>query len=586
MSRVCERLRGARLWPSTRIPSLPERGQWGFTQALIREVAYSTLSRKERRERHVAAARYFEGLEDEEVSGMLATHYLDAYLASPDGPEADTVAAQARVALRAAAERAAALGSHGQAIAYLRRGLDAAPGPGDSAQFLEEIAREEFLAGRLYDAEATAHRAAEAYDAIGNAAAALRVTAKEAEAIISRFEAAPAIAILVPAVERALTVGDDTTTLLLEAQLARGYMFNEEPANSLEWSDRTLVTAERLSDLAVIADVLVTKGIVLGNLGRIREGIGLMEVALRLAEANDLSATVIRARLNLAAQLPTIDPRAALEVARQGWDDARRAGVRFAMAILMQNALESAIPMGGSQWAEDALDELLEGTVDDANRSALLGSAITIRVLRGRPFDSELDELRELAARAVAGTGADWALAVAEAWIAFGQGDYEAAIRGALELAPRNALNAPLLLRDGARSAVLARDPVAAREQLRLLAATGVRGPTLDLERDVVEAGVVALEGRWAEATVAFDRAIRRLGEVGLDLDVGFAWLSIVAVAPAEDPLAARAEEEARAIFERLHTPPFIAQLDRLVADRAARGTVVPTTVPHERAPV
>ena len=109
-------------------PQSPERGQWGFTQALIREVAYATLSKKERRAQHIAAARYFESLEDEETSGMLATHYLDAYLASPDGPEADVLAAQARVALRAAADRAAALGSHEQAIAYLRRALEAAPG--------------------------------------------------------------------------------------------------------------------------------------------------------------------------------------------------------------------------------------------------------------------------------------------------------------------------------------------------------------------------------------------------------------------------------------------------------------------------
>ena len=38
----------------------PERGQYGFIQSLIREVAYGTLARRERRSRHLAAARYFE----------------------------------------------------------------------------------------------------------------------------------------------------------------------------------------------------------------------------------------------------------------------------------------------------------------------------------------------------------------------------------------------------------------------------------------------------------------------------------------------------------------------------------------------
>src|SRR5262249_24908537 len=88
-------------------PPAPARGQYGFVQGLVREVAYSTLSRRDRRTRHLAAARYFESLGDEELAGVLAVHYLDAWKAAPDGPEGDVVAAQARVALRAAAERAA-----------------------------------------------------------------------------------------------------------------------------------------------------------------------------------------------------------------------------------------------------------------------------------------------------------------------------------------------------------------------------------------------------------------------------------------------------------------------------------------------
>ena len=49
-----------------------------FIQAIIREVAYGTLSKRERRARHLAAARYFETLDDQELAGALATHYLAA----------------------------------------------------------------------------------------------------------------------------------------------------------------------------------------------------------------------------------------------------------------------------------------------------------------------------------------------------------------------------------------------------------------------------------------------------------------------------------------------------------------------------
>ena len=566
-------------------PQSPERGQWGFTQALIREVAYSTLAKKERRARHLAAARYFESLEDEEVSGMLATHYLDAYLTSPVGPEADAIAAQARVALRGAADRAAALGSHEQAVAYLRRALEAAPTRADAAQLLEEIAREEFLAGRLRDAEISAHRAAAAYDEIGDPAAALRATAREAQAITSRFDPAPAIAILVPAVERAQTVADDAATVLLEAQLARAYAFNDELALAVQWSDRTLVTAERLGDLPVIADVLITKGMVLSNLGRVREGIGLIEAAKQLALAIDATATALRAQTNLSAIQPTVDPRAAIAQARVALESARRAGARVSMVILAGNAAEAALFAGGSEWADAAVEELLEVTLDPSSRIALLGNAISGRVLHGKAYEDVLSELSESVNAAEPGSATEFVGGAASIWIAFVGGDYPAAVRDAFRLAPMSTLNAPMMLLIGARAAVLDRSPDQARELLRLLAETGVRGPTVDAQRDVVAAGIEALEGRWAEATIAYDRAIRRLRELGLDLDVAIAWLSVMTVAPPDEPLV-DAEREARALFERLAAPPFIAQVDRVRAERTSGRPAARTLASVERAQV
>ena len=59
-------------------PRSPERGQYAFVQALIREVAYGTLAKRDRRSRHLAAARYFESLGEDELAGALAAHYLAA----------------------------------------------------------------------------------------------------------------------------------------------------------------------------------------------------------------------------------------------------------------------------------------------------------------------------------------------------------------------------------------------------------------------------------------------------------------------------------------------------------------------------
>ena len=72
-------------------PRSPERGQYRFVQSLIREVAYGTLARADRRARHLAAARYFETLGEDELAGVLAGHYLAAHEASSAGEEAEAV---------------------------------------------------------------------------------------------------------------------------------------------------------------------------------------------------------------------------------------------------------------------------------------------------------------------------------------------------------------------------------------------------------------------------------------------------------------------------------------------------------------
>jgi len=75
-------------------PRSPERGQYAFVQALIREVAYNTLAKRDRKSRHLAAARFFEGLGTDELAGALAGHYLAAHENATEGPEAEALAAQ------------------------------------------------------------------------------------------------------------------------------------------------------------------------------------------------------------------------------------------------------------------------------------------------------------------------------------------------------------------------------------------------------------------------------------------------------------------------------------------------------------
>ncbi len=130
-------------------PRSPERGQYAFVQALIREVAYNTLARADRKTRHLAAARYFESLGSDELAGALAGHYLAAHANAAPGGEADALAAQARIALRAAADRALALGAHDQAVAFLEQAVTVSADPAEQGEMLERASESAAAGGAI-----------------------------------------------------------------------------------------------------------------------------------------------------------------------------------------------------------------------------------------------------------------------------------------------------------------------------------------------------------------------------------------------------------------------------------------------------
>ena len=103
-------------------PRSPEHGQYGFLQDLVRRVAYETLSRRDRRARHLAAAEHLSAaLTDEEVTEVVASHLVDAYELDPDADDAPAIRERARLALVHAGERAGALAAAAEAQRYFER---------------------------------------------------------------------------------------------------------------------------------------------------------------------------------------------------------------------------------------------------------------------------------------------------------------------------------------------------------------------------------------------------------------------------------------------------------------------------------
>src|SRR5499427_5693347 len=101
-------------------PLSPEKGSYRFTHQMLRQVAYDTLSRRDRKARHLAVAAHLRAAfpgDGEEVTDVIARHYLDALDAVPADPDAETIRGQAIAALIRAAERAGRTGAAGLAAA-------------------------------------------------------------------------------------------------------------------------------------------------------------------------------------------------------------------------------------------------------------------------------------------------------------------------------------------------------------------------------------------------------------------------------------------------------------------------------------
>jgi class 3 adenylate cyclase/tetratricopeptide (TPR) repeat protein len=546
-------------------PRSPERGQYGFVQALTREVAYHTLAKRDRKVRHLAAARFFESLGSDELAGALAGHYLAAHEAAAEGPEADALAAQARIALRAAADRAAALGAHEQAVVFLRQALTVTTDPGEEAELLERAGDSASAALHTDEAETLLRRAVALHRDLADQAAAARATAALGQALIEAYRTEQALAVLEPAADEFAALGTDPGFIALLGQLARAYMLHEEPARAVEVADRTLVAAERADLVGLVADTLVTRGSALGDLGRGYEGQGAIETGLHLAERRGLAVTALRARVNLGALLDRDDPRAAVENNRVGLAEARRLGQRAYALTFLTNAAEGATSAGDWDWALPELEELLTSELEREERILVLVAVLSVRDWRGDPVDELLAELERLA-RESSDPSILYAATGVRAGRAFARGEFDDAATGYRRAAVLSAGNAPNCHGLAARASLLLQDAASAASDLAALEATGVHGTTIDARGASIRAGLAALDGRPADALSLYRDAIRRFRDLGQPVDEAFTAIEMASLLDPAEPEVRAAVDAAREILTRLRAQPFLERLDTAMA--------------------
>jgi class 3 adenylate cyclase/tetratricopeptide (TPR) repeat protein len=562
-------------------PRSPERGQYAFVQALVREVAYNTLARRDRNARHLAAARHFEDLGSDELAGALAGHYLAAYRNSAEGPEADAVGARARIALRAAAERAIALGSYDQALAFLDEALTVTTDPGESAELLERAGEAASAAGRHEAAERRLREAIAAQRELGDRATIARATAALGGALLSGWRAPEALALLEPAADEFADLAADPAGIAVGGQLARAYFLTEDLRRAIEVADHVLEAAEHADLQAIVADTLVTKGTALAWLGRPIEGLALLAAGQELAETHGLVANrAYLAHNNRSIIEGSRDPRAALEIARAGLARARRLGRRAMVAVLLGNAAWYALRTGDWPWALAELEASLTEEFEGPDLVTLPGNQVLYGTLRGEPVVDQLDQV----ARLVGDSDDPRMLSLVvelDAYVAFAAGRLGDARTAWRRFAELQVGSLPAALPPAARVALWAGDGAAALEDLAALDESGFRGPAVEADRRTIRAGIAALEGRSEGALSLYREALRAWRDLGLTWDEALCGLDMATLLDPANPEVQAAAETAREILVRLEASPFIARLDAALArasDRAGQS-VAPTTV-------
>ena len=525
-------------------PRSPERGQHRFVQAVVREVAYETIAKADRRAKHLAAARYFEALGDDEISGVLATHYLEALRATSPGPEADAVAIQARIALRAAAERAESLHSYAAAYHHAEDAIAITSDPLEQAALHEVAARCGSLLA-LPEAIEHAQTAAELAGAGDD-----RATANRALALTARIQTdygkSDGIGTLEPVA--ATMAEDEPEAARVFAELARLFMLTDRNDEAVEMAERALRAAGPSRNTEVVVEALTTQATALWYM-RPDEGDAVFRGAIQLADREGHITSALRARNNWSSNLLFDRPyHEAAEALSEGIDLARRFGLASWLGVFVTSRAEIRVYMG--DWIGAASDV---AEVDE--RASPPDVAGWVTMIRGwlAAVAGDTDAFRAAADQSARALADEDMLApqlggirVVEAQALLALGDPRAAFQtlaglagGGNDLFLAMTRSVATTLLGDARAHAAIPVPFDYPEQ-----ATWTRGL-----RQKMAASEAAFAGRWEEARMAYADAVATYR--GLEANLWASWIGLEfdAFLGAASDEARRAGEEAAEFF-------------------------------------
>jgi class 3 adenylate cyclase/tetratricopeptide (TPR) repeat protein len=577
-------------------PRSPERGQYGFLQDLVKKVAYDTLSRKERKARHLAFADYLEtgwGGDPDEIVEILASNLLEAYRASPDAPDAAEIQTRARDTIDRAGERAASLAANEEAQRYFEQAADLAADPSVKAASLERAGQMAWVGGRAEDATDLMERAIALFEGEGKTHAAARVSARLGEILWVTGRIEDAIGRMERSFEVLSAEDPDEGFASLAAQLGRFLFFVGQTDRAAERLEQALEIAESLWLPEVLSMALNSKGalVLMSAKARPREGFAILKESLEVALENDYPTAALRAYYNLSNLLYYYDRfEESASYAEDGLAFARRLGNRpwewNFQALLVYLAYVTGEWEEALRRAAD-IPRLEETAATRFAAGELVFSIPPLLAARGLIQEAEdaltddagFEDSVDLQERTY--------YQVAKAFLLHAQGSYGQALSlGREALSARSPLGTQFpAVREGfviATEAALAVGDLVLAEELLAVPrgfGDGESTPSWRGQASRLEARLAAARGEEKSVEPNFRTAAEHFRVIGLPywlavtLGEHAEWLGAQGRADEAVPLLA----EARSIFERLQARPWLERLESLgepssAAERAAKA--------------
>ena len=559
-------------------PTSPERGQYAFLQDIVKRVAYETLSRKERKAKHLATAEFLlslPGSDEDEIVEVVAAHFIDALEAAPDADDAAAIRDRAREMLIRAGDRAASLAATAEAQRAFERAADLSDDALVQAELHERAGTVARIGARGEEAKVCFERAIELYEGSDATHAAARVAARFAEVMWDLGRLEEGLERMNLSFELLAQDEPDADLASLAAQLGRFLFFGGQAELAMQRIEAALGMAEDLALPEVLAQALTTKATLLTSSGRPHEGLALNRFAVKTAIEHDKPSAALRASYNLADQLAQLDHYTeAVDAVRDGLAQSRRVGSRYwELAFLGQ-----VYPFVASGAWDEALAMFAELPADEweQSRQAFSGGPFlqaTVGAHRGNLNDARRIVDRFQAMEASADVQESGAYQCAHARLLLAQGDPAEALETAEHAFSLNA-DFGFAAETVKESFVVAGEAALAlgdRAKLaELLAGVAALPPgrrTRFYEAQTLRfrARLVG-DGDLADAERGFTEAAALFGQIGMPF-----YLAVVQLEHAELLAASgRAEEceplqaEARETFERLRATPWLERVDAL----------------------